>query len=166
MITVELNDAEVERILSKIGAHLTDMSDLMNEIGEQLEFQTVQRFNEGLAPDGTAWAPKSQATLDAYKRRGQTVDVRPLFGPNADGVPLRNSMFRDYGPDFVEIGTNKIYAAVMQFGAAKGAFGTDAGGSSIPWGAIPARPFLGISDQDRTNIAATVDEWLEGIVED
>ena len=75
-------------------------------------------------------------------------------------------MFRDYGPDFVEIGTNKIYAAVMQFGAAKGAFGTDAGGSSIPWGAIPARPFLGISDQDRTNIAATVDEWLEGIVED
>lgn len=166
MITIELNDADIERVLTRVSAHLTDMSDLMNEIGEQLEYETKERFDQGVAPDGTAWAPKSQATLDAYKRRDQTVDVRPLFGPNAYGVPLRNSMFRDYGPDFVEIGTNKVYGAVMQFGAAKGAFGADAGGSSIPWGNIPARPYLGISDQDRTNIAATVDEWLADIVED
>ena len=166
MITIELNDADIERVLSKVSAHLTDMSDLMNEIGEQLEYETKERFDQGVAPDGTAWAPKSQATLDAYKQRGQTVDVRPLFGPNADGVPLRNSIFRDYGPDFVEIGTNKVYGATMQFGAAKGSFGTDAGGSSIPWGNIPARPYLGISDQDRTNIDATVNEWLADIVED
>lgn len=166
MITVELEDADVERILAKVSGHLADMSGLMNEIGEQLEYETVKRFDDGVAPDGSAWSPKSQATLDAYKRRGQTVDVRPLFGPNADGVPLRSSIFRDYGPDFVEIGTNKVYGAVMQFGVPKGAFGTDAGGSSIPWGNIPARPYLGISDQDRLNITATVEEWLADAVED
>jgi len=79
---------------------------------------------------------------------------------------LRSSFFRDYGPDFVELGTNKIYSAVMQFGAAKGAFGTNARGGSIPWGNIPARPFLGISDQDRLNIAGIVEEWLQDIVVD
>ena len=48
----------------------------------------------------------------------------------------------------------------MQFGARYGAFGTISRGGSIPWGNIPARPFLGISDTDRSNIAATVEEWL------
>lgn len=166
MITVELEDADVERILARLSASLSDMSEVMNEIGEQLEFETVKRFEDGVAPDGTPWAPKSPTTIAAYERRGQTVDVRPLFGPNVDGQPLRTSFFRDYGPDFVELGTNKIYSAVMQFGAAKGAFGTDARGGSIPWGNIPARPFLGISDQDRINIAAIVEEWLQDIVED
>tara|TARA_R110002094_G_scaffold160396_8_gene145802 strand:- start:230 stop:757 length:528 start_codon:yes stop_codon:yes gene_type:complete len=161
MITVELKDEEVSAALNRVAEHLTDMSLLMNEIGEQLEYETEQRFDQGVAPDGSAWAAKSQTTIDAYSARGQRVDFRPLHGPNTDGTPLRKSFFRDYGPDFVEIGTNKIQAAVMQFGAAKGAFGKAANGTSVPWGNIPARPFLGISDTDRANIVETVEEWLQ-----
>lgn len=166
MVEVVFNDAEVKEQLARVSQHLTDMSGLMNELGEQLVYETEQRFDQGVSPEGVSWAAKSQTTLDAYRKRGQTVDVRPLFGPNADGIALRKSIFHDYGSDYVEIGTNKIQAAVMQFGAAQGAFGANAIGKPLPWGDIPARPFIGISEQDRSNIAASVEEWLADIVQD
>ena len=58
----------------------------------------------------------------------------------------------------------------MQFGATAGEFGAHIGKDklgrdhihSIPWGNIPARPFIGLSDEDQTNIAAEIAEWLEG----
>ena len=165
MITIEIKDDEITAALQRLASHMTDMSQPMNAIGEQLEYQTEQRFDQGVSPDGIPWAPKSQTTIEAYIRRGQSVDFRPLFGPNADGIPLRASFFRDYGPDFVEIGTNNVYAAVMQSGAGKGAFGSDSKGHPIPWGTIPARPFLGISDTDHENITAEVEEWLEQVIE-
>jgi len=166
MIEIVFNDAEVQAQLDRIGEHLADMSGLMNELGEQLVYETEQRFDQGVSPEGVTWAPKSQTTLDAYRKRGQTVDVRPLFGPNADGIALRKSIVHDYGSDYVEVGTNKIQAGVMQFGAAQGAFGANAIGRPLPWGDIPARPFIGISEQDRTNISASVEEWLATIVQD
>jgi phage gpG-like protein len=43
----------------------------------------------------------------------------------------------------------------MQFGAAKGSLG-----SGAPWGNIPARAFLGVSDEDRAKIHETIEEWL------
>jgi phage virion morphogenesis protein len=165
MITLEIKDDQVTAALQRLARHMSDMSQVMNAIGEALEYQTEQRFDQGVSPDGVPWAPKSQTTIEAYTRRGYAVDFRPLFGPNLDGTPLRTSFFRQYGPDFVEVGTNKIQAAVMQFGAAQGAFGTSRKGGPIPWGNIPARPFLGLSDIDRENITAEVEEWLEEVVD-
>jgi len=168
MYSVEYNDDDVSAGLASLSVVLTDMSPVMNQIGEILEDSTDERWQQGIAPDGTPWTPKSQTTLDAYKRRGLRASPLPLIGPNESGVPLRQSIFRQYGPDYVELGTNAIQAAVMQFGAAKGAFGTyqgkGFGGStptiSIPWGDIPARPFLGVSEADRTNILDELAEQL------
>jgi phage gpG-like protein len=50
----------------------------------------------------------------------------------------------------------------MQFGATKGQFGQTKRGASIPWRNIPARPFLGLSPTDETEIVATVEEYLSG----
>ena len=114
------------------------------------------------APDGAAWAPKSQTTIDAYVRRGKAVDRRPLWGPG-EGIRLAKSFHTAHGQSWVEIGTNAIQSAVMNFGAKKGAFGKTKRGSSIPWGDIPARPFLGLSALDRQNIVELVEEWFEEI---
>jgi phage gpG-like protein len=54
-----------------------------------------------------------------------------------------------------------IYAAVQQFGAAKGAFGRTSRGAPIPWGNIPARPFLGISAEDEPLMLEIVAEWFQ-----
>ncbi|MFM8333842.1 MAG: phage virion morphogenesis protein, partial [Candidatus Methylumidiphilus sp.] len=47
----------------------------------------------------------------------------------------------------VMVGSPMVYAAVQQFGASKGAFG-----KNVPWGDIPARAFLGLSDADSAAI--------------
>jgi phage gpG-like protein len=45
-----------------------------------------------------------------------------------------------------------VYAAAQQFGMKKGYAGRNSKGRPIPWGDIPARPFLGISDYDKATI--------------
>lgn len=172
MIEVEFNGgAEIERLFERVISHLADPRPLMQDIGAQQIAATRARFLAGLTPDGSVWAPKSPATLAAQAARGDPVDNRPLI---ARGT-LHRTLNYQVGADgqSVTIGSGQIYAAVQQFGAAKGAFGaakgafgTDTRGRSIPWGDIPARPYLGLSDQDRTDIAAIITEWLESAVPD
>lgn len=159
MIEVEFNEGEqIAALFARLRAHLTDLSPVMHEIGGQQVVATKARFLAGQAPDGSVWAPKSPATLLAQAARKDPLDTRPL---NATGA-LRDTIFYQVAPDgeSVGIGSSLIYAAVQQFGAARGAFGADRRGRPIPWGDIPARPFLGASDQDRSDIAAILDEWL------
>ena len=59
----------------------------------------------------------------------------------------------------VVIGSSLIYSGVMQSGAARGAFGRDRFGRPIPWGTIPARPWLGISREDGEAITEIADEY-------
>ena len=58
-----------------------------------------------------------------------------------------------YDDEAAAIGSNAVQAAMMHFGGTR---------SEHPnlWGDIPARPFLGLSDQDRSNIVEVVHEWL------
>lgn len=171
---IEFNDEELQAEFRKLDAMLSDFRPVFEVLGDLLEDTTQKRFDQGVSPEGTPWAPKSQTTIDNYKRRGLTVNFKPLFGPNEDGLPLRRSFFHTATATSLELGTNKIQAAVMQFGASKGQFGTyegkGFGGStptiSIPWGDIPARPFLGISVEDRGLISETIEEWLDDAVED
>ena len=155
MITVELKDDEITSALAGLSARLTNLTPVMEDIGELLTRSTKKRFVDGVDPKGNRWPGKSDTTLDIYLARGDRADPRPLFGPSGR---LSSEIAYTIGLDrkSVEIGSNQIYAAVMQFGAAKGSLG---GGA--PWGNIPARPFMGLSDQDETNILETIQEWLD-----
>ena len=166
MITVEINDAEVTAAFARISAHLTDLSDLMNEVGMFLVASTEQRFKDTEAPDGSKWAPRSATTIKHYQRTGQKFGA--VLYKTGD---LSKSVFHAYDAKSVTVGTNLIQSAVMQFGAGQGAFGASIGKDkkgrdhfhTIPWGNIPARPFIGLSDNDRTNVLDTVAEWLSEI---
>lgn len=170
-ITVEFKDEAVTAALQRVAASLTDLTPLMEEMGEVLAQSTTDRFAKGKGPDGEAWAAKSAVTIETYRRRGDTVSLRPLIGPS--GALSRTIAWRA-GADFVEVGSNMVYAATMQFGAERGAFGARMGRTKptekrprsqdyfmpIPWGDIPARPFLGLSEDDRGAIVAATEEWL------
>ena len=162
MLRIQFQADDAFAALDRLAGALDDMSPVMADIGEQLKVSTEARFGQGVDPEGAAWAPKSQTTIDAYVRRGKTADRRPLWGPG-EGVRLARSFHYDSGPTFVELGTNAIQSAVMHFGAKKGAFGKTKRGSSIPWGDIPARPFLGLSEGNQADIVELVEEWLEEI---
>lgn len=170
MIKIEIHDRAVLDALTRLQSRTSDLSPLMHDIGEHLTETTKRRFDTATAPDGSRWAENSDITLlgylKQYKRSFSKKDgsltqsgakrlggKKPLTGRTGGGASLMATINYKAGRDFVEIGSPKEYAAMQQFGGQK---------SKFPhlWGDIPARPFLGLSDQDRTNILDTISDYL------
>ncbi|NML88355.1 phage virion morphogenesis protein [Sphingobium sp. TB-6] len=158
MIKVEFKYTAVGDALRETAARLDDMTPLHQGIGEYVVNATKERFKKGVAPDGSAWAPKSPVTLANYLAKGDGARPDPLIGPTRR---LSNEIASLASPSGVEVGSSLEYSAVMQGGARKGAFGKDGRGRPIPWGNIPARVWLGLSDADEAAIIDIADEYLE-----
>lgn len=163
MAKVEIKSDEIGPALDRLATQLSDLTPYYNIAGEIILDSTVQRFKQGVAPDGTPWAPKSESTIRRYKSMVPAHhDVRPLFGPNGK---LHSSINYSASAEGLEWGPGiqtRDYAATMQFGAAKGAFGRTKFNGPIPWGDIPARPYLGLSAEDETNLIEELRDWLSG----
>lgn len=158
-ITLEITNDQITPALQRTVSALANPLPLFQDLGEYLVKSTTDRFPTGRAPDGSVWAPKSPVTIARQGgRRTNRLDTRPLFGPSGS---LSSTINYEAFPDRIEWGSPMIYAAVQQLGAAKGAFGQTSRGAPIPWGNIPARPFLGISAEDETAILDIVAEWFE-----
>ncbi|ARO88172.2 phage virion morphogenesis protein [Nitrosospira lacus] len=154
-----------------------DLSGPLAMIGEKIADSTMDRFGTSRGPDGQAWAPNSHLVIrqllerkpGAFSRRtgGLTekgksfvAGKKPLVGETRSlSTTIRYQLL---GRDAVVIGSSMIYAGTHQFGARKGAFGKTRRGAHIPWGNIPARPFLGISEQDRGTIIDVINDYLTG----
>ncbi len=143
MITIELKSDAVTPALERAAAVLADTAPVMAEIAEYLVVSTKRRFPTGKAPSGAPWAAKSPVTL---ARQGGKADARPLFGPSK---MLNAQIFPGSGPGFAEVASDRGYAAMMQFGGTKAQF-------PHLWGDIPARPFLGFSEEDEQNIVRLI----------
>jgi phage gpG-like protein len=158
-ITLTIENDQITPALQRIDTAMGNPLSLFQDLGEYLVKSTTDRFPTGRAPDGSVWALKSPVTLAAYgARKTNRLDTRPLFGPSGS---LSSTINYEAFPDRIEWGSPMIYAAVQQFGAAKGAFGRTSRGAPIPWGNIPARPFLGISAEDETLMLEIVAEWFQ-----
>ncbi len=162
MIEVQLETGAASAALERAEDLLTDLTPLMIRLGDYLAEATIERFPTGRAPDGSAWAPKSLVTLERQGGGQRGADPRPLFGPS--GL-LSRLISYEVTPTSVTVGSNMIYAAVQQFGAAQGAFGVTAAGGPIPWGNIPARPFLGLSDDDERAVVKIVEKAIGGALD-
>lgn len=158
VIRLEIVNDQITPALKRVNAAFDNPLPLYQDLGEYLVKSTTDRFPTGRAPDGSVWAPKSPATLAAYgARKTNRLDRRPLFGPSG---ALSSTINYQAFPDRIEWGSPMIYAAVQQFGAAQGAFGRTKRNGPIPWGNIPARPFLGISAEDEPLMLDIVAEWF------
>jgi phage virion morphogenesis protein len=158
---------ELNRELREMFARLTNLAPFWQDVGELLVVSTERRFGTQTGPDGAAWAPNKPITiakwigregLEGKKAERATARKRILRQSGA----LANSIAYQVGADGVQITSGLKYAGVMQFGAAQGAFGRTRRNGPIPWGNIPARPYVGISDKDRQGIAETLEEHLTG----
>lgn len=153
MITLEVKFDDLEAALLRLGGGMADASEVTNEIGGFLAESAQQRIEKSLgAPDGSAWAAKSPFT--------RSKDTRPLY----DSGEMSRNINHQYGHDSVEVIATGVQVRTMQFGAAKGAFGQTEAGTPIPFGDIPARPFMGLSESDRSGIAEALEDWVEGLV--
>lgn len=148
--TFAFDDAAPRLVLERLDDAMGDMTDFMDSVGRALVNSAVERIIlTNVSPEGEAWEP-SQRVKD---HGGKTLHLSGLLG---------NSIAHMAAPDHVAIGSNLIYARVMQQGAAQGEFGAAIGRTRpsekrpksqdyftpMPWGDIPARPYLGVSDAD------------------
>ncbi len=128
--------------LGAVGKAIGEISDtqcLAEAIGAALVSGTQDRFEAGEAPDGTPWAPT--------KRGGQIL---------VDKGKLEGSVGYEASPAMVVVGTNDVRAGTHQHGAKQGAYGTSKRGGPLPWGDIPKREFIGISEADEQESKACV----------
>lgn len=140
---------------------------VLAEIGEDMAEATKRRFSTAKAPDGTPWAANSATTLARYsdmfarkkdgtlkkKDQAKIAGKKPLAGETGALATKINYQITD--DNTVGIGSPMVYAAMQNFGGQK---------SDFPhlWGNIPARPFLGASEADKTNIADLVRSYMLG----
>lgn len=182
MITIQVNDRQVLGLLTELSAKCHNLRPAMKKIGEDLVASTKARFAAARAPDGIKWEDNSQVTIDRfvglhtknYRKDGSLVPnknfkkdgslskrgedrvaagaaKKPLTGKT--GTLGHTINFQLDGNSGVRIGSPLPYAAMQQFG------GTKAQWPHL-WGDIPARPFLGVSAADKTNILDIIGSYL------
>lgn len=148
MITVTVDDNRIRAALLRLHHAAGDISPALREIREALVESTKARFETGTGPDGNDWTKNKDSTS---KRKGSS---RPLL---ASGTLMNQIDGRLVGNDALAVYSTMEYAAMMQFGGTKAEF-------PQLWGDIPARPFLGISNDDETEILKIIHQHLESAI--
>ena len=151
---VQVKDEGVLAALSRLSMDNDDKRELLDMIGIGEAENTRLRFVDQRAPDGQPWTP----SLRAIKQGGDTL---------RDTGRLMNSITHRVGGDYVEVGTNVFYAAMMHEGCTIHALG---GGYlkfqvAGAWAqkrsvTIPARPFLGLDADGEQEVIDLIDQFL------
>lgn len=128
---------------------------VLNGIAEGLRTSTVERFRSEESPEGKKW----QTSIRAKESGGKTL---------TQTAQLKNSIRKEVSSNGLAVGTNDIRAATLQFGdtrtirAKNGKYltfkinGQWRRVESVKIN-IPARPYLGISEEDRAEIKEQID---------
>lgn len=157
LINVSLDNAESTiATVRDLAARARDRRGLWEAIGMSLVTSTQMRFERGVAPDGSAWPASVRVQLG--QGEGKTL---------IDSGRLLDSITFEADDRGVDVGTNVIYAAVHQFGAtirpvnaAKLHFKLGGEDFFLDEVTIPARPYLGLDDDDEAEIIRIAEEWL------
>lgn len=155
-VTLQGTDA-IARALGRLRRVTADPTPTLRAIGAGLVETTQRRFESARDPEGRPWAPWSPAYAAVTTSRSILRSRRGnagLMGSITFDVPDRRT---------VRVGSNKIYAAVHQFGATitpkRGRFLTFRLGPRVVRArrvTIPARPYLGFGEADRAIVLAVI----------
>ncbi len=172
-IQMKFDDAALQKELKGIVKRAEDLTPAMKLIGNIVRTSVVRNFEKEGRP--VRWKKHSKQT---EKQRGKGATILRKEGH------LMNSIHPEASKNGVVVstGTGIKYAAVHQFGAKKGSFGrflvkinkhnrTVKSGRivevkahtremALPWGDIPARPFMMIQDEDWDEIKATLKQYV------
>ena len=154
-IDIEIKNQKALQALNILARRGDDLSPAMQAIAGVLVDDIEQAFQSEQSPEGEAWASLSDTTI----KRREKFGYWPGQKLQQTGR-LAGSITSSFGKDYAVAGTNVIYAATHQFGAERGSFGRDRHGRPIPWGNIPERPFLGISNEGRREIERIIARFI------
>ncbi|WP_283177500.1 phage virion morphogenesis protein [Gemmobacter sp. 24YEA27] len=167
----ELDDAQARARLAELASRMENLAGFYKNVGEYMTDEAIPRnFASETGPDGTPWASLRPLTLERRKKAGITATtILRATSRMAAGINYQASDTQ------LLIGSPAPQAAVMHFGAPQGSFGAKMGRTKpsakraksqdffmhMPWGDIPARPFLGFSAADEAEVIRIAEVWLE-----
>jgi phage virion morphogenesis protein len=137
-----LGDEAITKELNRMLARGLDLDPAFYEMGEHLLESTQDRMSQEVSPDGTPWEPLSINTIEQKDLTNQSDKILRGYGTLADMLSYQIS------GNQLMFGSNMEYAATHQFGRDKAN--------------IPARPFLGVSGEDETEIIDILRSHLSG----
>lgn len=128
MLTIELEHQHLQQTLNKVEWAIGDLAPLMRGIAAELASQTEQNFENEGRPQ---WAELSDTTTERRSKNG----TWPGQILQVSAAGLAASITTHATDSSALVGSNKPYAAMMQFGGEQADF-------PHLWGDIPARPSL------------------------
>lgn len=122
-----------------------ELDELLESVAGEVESQSRRRIGEERrSPEGEAWEPWSERY--AKKRKGGHQLLQ------SEGH-LLDSIQYSVGVHSATVGSNLIYAAIHQHGGE---------GVGRPW--LPARPYLGISQENQDDIVSVIDDFIDAVM--
>ena len=137
MIDIEINNAqEIASALERLAQATAHRAPLMRSIAGTMESAGLQNFDVGGRPK---WRGLK------YRQGTPLVDTENLMA----------SITSEYNNNEAIVGTNEPYAAIHQFGGKAGR------GRKV---AIPARPFLILTPQDKADILEDIQDYFQRLI--
>lgn len=143
MAEIILSIEELQGKLERLSKALENKTPLLRRIANTLQNVTEESFDKQASPFGEKW--KDNAPSTKRKKRGNKILIQ-------SGL-LSQSFTQKITGDSAQVGTNKAYAAIHQFGEKAGR------GKRV---SIPARPFMPIKSNGE--IPKDLGLELEGLV--
>lgn len=139
-VRITVNDRELRQVLRRLARIGGEPGRFLRPIGQQLINSTRERARREVSPDFTPW-PELEPTYAAQKRGGHML---------REAGNMLGSLTREVEGNTLRVGTNRIYAAIHQFGGQAGR------GRKVT---MPARPWLGLSRDDITMIREEFEDF-------
>jgi len=158
-VQVQIDHAAFAAALGRLAAATQNPAPVLAQIGEYLRNSTSDRFKSQTGPDGAPWQALSQ-----WYRDGKAKNADKIL--TLDGN-LRRIVYQ-VSSDEVQVGSPMEYAAIHQFGGVikpARAKALKFGGGYVASVTMPARPFLGVSDDDAVEVASLVSDYLAGALD-
>ncbi len=133
MLTIELKHQHLQQTLNQIEDAIGDLTPLMRSIAAELASQTEENFEHEGRPE---WPELSDVTTEKRAKHGHW----PGQMLQVSAAGLAASITTHANDSSAMVGSNKPYAAMMQFGGKQADF-------PALWGDVPQRPFLPMDNE-------------------
>lgn len=144
-IEIKINDKEIQQLLKKLAAKTQNLRPLMKNISGIMLDSVEENFEKEGRPD--KWTPLAKLTIRQRTKKGYWPGrILQMRGE------LASSITSKYDDNSAVVGTNKIYAAIHQFGGNAGR------NKKVK---IPARPYLMLGDVELDNISKIIKNYLK-----
>jgi len=155
---VEIDDRALRETLKRLLEKIGNLEPAYRDIGEKWLLNTRNRYEKlqtGSTVDGVTWPALKPSTLSKKQKNTDKILVE-------EGTLRDSRMVADIRGDSLVLGSSDKRAAAHQFGMPKGYAGTTKKrGLPIPWGNIPARPFVTVSGDDEQDFLDIITNHLK-----